>query len=124
MVIYRQTIIACLTLFAETNTAMSKKIKDDKKKPLVQLLMFPMASVVAILMTSCVAAVPVAAPVHHYSSAAMHTSHAANTYYDAHPRPVAVVPVVRPVAPIARAASPVGVHGTARRTSRRVTRRH
>ncbi|MFK5924224.1 MAG: hypothetical protein QM496_18765 [Verrucomicrobiota bacterium] len=83
-----------------------------------------MAIVAAILMTSCVAAVPVAAPAHHYSSAAMHSSHASNTYYSTHTRPVAVGPVVRPVAPIARAASPVGIHGTARRTSRRVTRRH
>lgn len=79
--------------------------------------------VAAVLMTGCVAAVPVVAPapIHHYPAAAMHTSHASNTYYT---RPVAVAPVVRPVAPIARAASPVGVHGTARRTSRRVTRRH
>jgi len=106
----------------EINTAMPMKTKD--KNALAELFMFSWLCVTAILMTSCVAAVPVAGPVHRYPAAAMHTSHAANTYYDAHPRPVAVVPVVRPVAPIARAASPVGVHGTARRTSRRVSRRH
>lgn len=89
-----------------------KKQKDNKNQPL-RAFSIAMACGVGMLITGCVAAVPVAvtpvAPVH--------------TTYGVH-RPVAVAPVVvRPVAPVVRAASPVGVGGTARRTSRRVTRR-
>lgn len=90
--------------------------KEDKRDQRIKGLMIAMASVsavtVALLMTGCVAAVPVAVPA---DATVVHTAPVAVA-------PVAVRPVV-PVAPVARAASPVGVHGTARRTSRRVARR-
>lgn len=99
-----------------------KKQKDNKNQPL-RALSIAAACGAGMLMTGCVAAVPVAyttpaAGVHHYPATA-HTSHVVHRNHVVHPGPVAV----RPVAPVARAASPVGVHGTARRTSRRVSRR-
>jgi hypothetical protein len=107
--------------FVKRKTQNNKlmKNKEDKKNQLTKGLAIAMASAGVAMMTGCVAAVPVAvhptAHVQHYPST-VHTSHAV------HHRPVAVAPVA--VRPVARAASPVGVGGTARRTSRRVTRRH
>lgn len=104
-----------------------KEQKDETNRA-IRTLVIVAACGAGMLITGCVAAVPVAvtsAPVVHHYPATMHTSHAIHTNRVVYPAPVAVAPVaVRPVAPVARAASPVGVHGTARRTSRRVARRH
>ncbi len=104
----------------------NKKVSEKEnchQSQLVKIMSISLMLGLVAMITGCVTAVPVAyttpaAGVHHYPTTA-HTSHVVHRNHVVHPGPVAV----RPVAPVARAASPVGVHGTARRTSRRVTRR-